>query len=80
MQQGHQTTHTAFGKAVYSILVTPGREVGKAAPLISEPLSAVSIIFQLLLLTLPVSGTPPAGSVTCIAQGCMCSLCHMELT
>ena len=46
------------------MVVTPGREVGRAAPLMSAPLSAVSIIFQLLQLTLPARSTPPAGSVT----------------
>ena len=46
------------------MLVTPGREVGRAAPLMSLPVSAVSIIFQLLLLTLPDRDAPPAGSVT----------------
>ena len=60
-----ENAHTVFGAgAVYSMVVTPGREVVMTAPLMSAPLSAVSIIFQLLQLTLPARGTPPAGSVT----------------
>ena len=60
-----ENAHTVFGAgAVYSMVVTPGREVFMTAPLMSAPLSAVSIIFQLLQLTLPARGTPPAGSVT----------------